>query len=293
MRKGKVSGMRFVVVTGMSGGGKSTALKMLEDAGFYCVDNLPISLLDKFIELIATPGSEITRVALGLDVRAGQSFTEATSILQKQKDAGKELEILFMDASDNALVKRYKETRRVHPLAPEGRVEDGIRLEREMTRGIRNSADYVIDTSNLLTRELKEELDRIFVQNKEYNSLMITLLSFGFKYGIPTDADLVFDVRFLPNPFYVDELKKKTGNDKEVQDFVMQFPESKEFLDKLEDMLKFLIPNYVKEGKYQLVIAIGCTGGQHRSVTLANALYERMKDKDNYGIKLFHRELRE
>lgn len=285
--------MRFVVVTGMSGGGKSTALKMLEDAGFYCVDNLPISLLDKFIELIATPGSEITRVALGLDVRAGQSFTEATSILQKQKDAGKELEILFMDASDNALVKRYKETRRVHPLAPEGRVEDGIRLEREMTRGIRNSADYVIDTSNLLTRELKEELDRIFVQNKEYNSLMITLLSFGFKYGIPTDADLVFDVRFLPNPFYVDELKKKTGNDKEVQDFVMQFPESKEFLDKLEDMLKFLIPNYVKEGKYQLVIAIGCTGGQHRSVTLANALYERMKDKDNYGIKLFHRELRE
>lgn len=285
--------MRFVVVTGMSGGGKSTALKMLEDAGFYCVDNLPISLLDKFIELIATPGSEITRVALGLDVRAGQSFTEATSILQKQKDAGKELEILFMDASDNALVKRYKETRRVHPLAPEGRVEDGIRLEREMTRGIRNSADYVIDTSNLLTRELKEELDRIFVQNKEYNSLMITLLSFGFKYGIPTDADLVFDVRFLPNPFYVDELKKKTGNDKEVQDFVMQFPESKEFLDKLEDMLKFLIPNYVKEGKYQLVIAIGCTGGQHRSVTLANALYERMKDKGKYGIKLFHRELRE
>lgn len=206
--------------------------------------------------------------------------------MQKQKDAGKELEILFMDASDNALVKRYKETRRVHPLAPEGRVEDGIRLEREMTRGIRNSADYVIDTSNLLTRELKEELDRIFVQNKEYNSLMITLLSFGFKYGIPTDADLVFDVRFLPNPFYVDELKKKTGNDKEVQDFVMQFPESKEFLDKLEDMLKFLIPNYVKEGKYQLVIAIGCTGGQHRSVTLANALYERMKDKGNYGIKL-------
>ena len=283
--------MRFVVVTGMSGGGKSTALKMLEDAGFYCVDNLPISLLDKFIELIATPGSEITRVALGLDVRAGQSFTEATSILQKQKDAGKELEILFMDASDNALVKRYKETRRVHPLAPEGRVEDGIRLEREMTRGIRNSADYVIDTSNLLTRELKEELDRIFVQNKEYNSLMITLLSFGFKYGIPTDADLVFDVRFLPNPFYVDELKKKTGNDKEVQDFVMQFPESKEFLDKLEDLIKFLIPNYISEGKNQLVIAIGCTGGKHRSVTLANELYKRLDGNSEYGLKIEHRDI--
>ena len=264
--------MRFVVVTGMSGGGKSTALKMLEDAGFYCVDNLPISLLDKFIELIATPGSEITRVALGLDVRAGQSFTEATSILQKQKDAGKELEILFMDASDNALVKRYKETRRVHPLAPEGRVEDGIRLEREMTRGIRNSADYVIDTSNLLTRELKEELDRIFVQNKEYNSLMITLLSFGFKYGIPTDADLVFDVRFLPNPFYVPDLKRKTGMDSEVYDYVFSFPQTKTFIEKLKSMLSFLLPLYAEEGKSTLVIAVGCTGGHHRSVSVARCV---------------------
>lgn len=285
--------MRFVVVTGMSGGGKSTALKMLEDAGFYCVDNLPVSLIEKFVELIATPDSEITKVALGLDVRAGQSFKEATRILQKQKERGYEFEILFMDASDASLVKRYKETRRVHPLAAGGRIEDGIRQERAMLNGIRNHADYVIDTSNLLTRELKEELDRIFIKNEEYNSLMITLLSFGFKYGIPADADLVFDVRFLPNPYYVDELKQKTGNDKEVQDYVMQFPEAVEFLDKLEDMLTFLIPNYIKEGKYQLVIAIGCTGGQHRSVTLANELYARMKDRGGYGIKLFHREQRE
>ena len=271
--------MRFVVVTGMSGGGKSSALKMLEDAGFYCVDNLPVSLIEKFMELIATPDSEITKVALGLDVRAGQAFSETTSILQKQKEKGYEFEILFMDASDAALVKRYKETRRVHPLAAEGRVEDGIREERQMLSGIRKQADFVIDTSNLLTRELKEELDRIFVKNEEYNSLMITLLSFGFKYGIPADADLVFDVRFLPNPYYIDALKPKTGNDKEVRDFVMQFPESEEFLDKLFDMLQFLIPNYIKEGKYQLVVAIGCTGGQHRSVTLANELYERMKDQ--------------
>ncbi|MGN1148494.1 MAG: RNase adapter RapZ [Lachnospiraceae bacterium] len=285
--------MRFVVVTGMSGGGKSTALKMLEDAGFYCVDNLPVSLIEKFVELIATPGSEITKVALGLDVRAGQSFKEATRILQKQKEKGYEFEILFMDASDAALVKRYKETRRVHPLAAGGRIEDGIQQERAMLNGIRNHADYIIDTSNLLTRELKEELDRIFIKNEEYNSLMITLLSFGFKYGIPADADLVFDVRFLPNPFYIDELKQKTGNDKEVQDYVMQFPEAVEFLDKLEDMLAFLIPNYIKEGKYQLVVAIGCTGGQHRSVTLANELYARMKDRGSYGIKLFHREQRE
>lgn len=284
--------MRFVVVTGMSGGGKSTALKMLEDAGFYCVDNLPASLIEKFVELIATPGSEITKVALGLDVRAGESFKEVTSILQKEKEAGYDFEILFMDASDNALVKRYKETRRVHPLASGGRVEEGIRRERDLLSGIKTQADYVIDTSNLLTRELKEELDRIFIKNEEYNSLMITLLSFGFKYGIPADADLVFDVRFLPNPFYIDELKQKTGNDKEVRDYVMQFEESRTFLDKLTDMLQFLIPNYVKEGKYQLVVAIGCTGGQHRSVTLANELYDRMKDQGGYGIKLFHREVR-
>ena len=284
--------MRFVVVTGMSGGGKSTALKMLEDAGFYCVDNLPVSLIDKFVELTATPGSEITRVALGVDVRAGQSFKEVADILQKQKDAGNDLEILFMDASEKALVKRYKETRRVHPLAPDGRVEEGIRKEREMLKEIRNKADYVIDSSNLLTRELKEELDRIFIQNEEYNNLMVTLMSFGFKYGIPADADLVFYVRFLPNPFYIDELKQKIGNDKEVQDYVLLFQESVEFLDKLEDMLSFLIPNYVKEGKYQLVVAIGCTGGQHRSVTLANALYRRMKEKGGYGVNLFHREVK-
>lgn len=282
--------MRFVVVTGMSGGGKSTALKMLEDTGFYCVDNLPVTLIEKFVELIATPGSEITKVALGLDVRAGQTFSEATRILQKQKEMGYNFEILFMDASDAALVKRYKESRRVHPLAMGGRVEDGIWRERETLNVIKEQADYVIDTSNLLTRELKEELDRIFVKNEEYNSLMITLLSFGFKYGIPSDADLVFDVRFLPNPFYLDELKQKTGNDKEVRDYVLQFPEAVEFLDKLENLLQFLIPNYIKEGKYQLVIAIGCTGGQHRSVTLANELYARMKNQGGYGIKLLHRE---
>ncbi len=278
--------MRFVVVTGMSGGGKSTALKMLEDTGFYCVDNLPVSLLEKFIELIATPDSEITKVALGLDVRAGHSFAGVTDILYKQKEKGYELEILFMDAQDKTLVKRYKETRRVHPLAMEGRIEDGIRQERELLAEIRKKADFVIDTTNLLTRELKEELDRIFIQNEEYNNLMITLLSFGFKYGIPADADLVFDVRFLPNPYYIDELKQKTGNDKEVQDYVMQFPEAGIFLDKLTDMLDFLIPNYIKEGKYQLVVAIGCTGGQHRSVTLAGELYARMKNRGGYGIKI-------
>jgi len=276
----------------MSGGGKSTALKILEDAGYYCVDNLPISLIEKFAELIATPGSEITKVALGLDVRAGQSFEQITKIIQDLKNKEYSIEVLFMDCSEAALIKRYKETRRVHPLAQDGRVEDGVHREKKVLEKIRKNADYVIDTSNLLTRELNSELHRIFVEDEEYNSLMITLLSFGFKNGIPADADLVFDVRFLPNPFYLDELKPKTGNDKEVRDYVMAYDEAKEFLDKLTDMVHFLIPHYVKEGKNRLVIAIGCTGGQHRSVTLANELYERMKNQGGYGIKLFHRDIR-
>ncbi len=283
--------MRFVIVTGMSGGGKSTVLKMLEDAGFYCVDNLPISLVEKFVELISMPNSEVSKVVLGLDVRSDQSFKDATRVLETLKQKGYQFEILFMDADEKVLIKRYKETRRVHPLAPDGRVEDGIRMERKVLENIRKHADYVIDTTNLLTRELKEELHRIFVENEEYNSLMVTVMSFGFKYGIPADADLVFDVRFLPNPFYIDELKYKTGNDKEVQDYVMNNEESAIFMDKLTDMIQFLIPNYVKEGKYRLVIAIGCTGGKHRSVTLANELYKRMKDAGNYGIKLYHRDV--
>lgn len=283
--------MRFVVVTGMSGGGKSTALRMLEDAGFYCVDNLPVSLIEKFVELIATPGGEVSKVALGLDVRAGQAFVDAQKVLEKLRENGYVFEILFMEANNRTLLKRYKETRRMHPLSQGGRIEEGVEKERAILNDIRIRADYIIDTSNLLTRELKEELERIFVKNEEYNNLMITILSFGFKYGIPADADLVFDVRFLPNPFYIDELKHKTGNDKEVQDYVMSFQEAHVFIDKLSDMVEFLIPNYVKEGKYQLVIGIGCTGGKHRSITLANKLYERMKDKIGYGVKIVHRDV--
>ncbi|MDE6974370.1 MAG: RNase adapter RapZ [Lachnospiraceae bacterium] len=283
--------MRFVVVTGMSGGGKSTALRMLEDAGFYCVDNLPVPLIEKFVELIAAPDGEVTKVALGLDVRADQAFGDVQKILENLKANGYLFEILFMEANDKTLLKRYKETRRMHPLSLDGRIEDGVRKERMVLNDIRNKSDYVIDTSNLLTRELKEELERIFVQNEEYNSLMVTILSFGFKHGIPADADLVFDVRFLPNPFYIDELKYKTGNDKEVQDYVMGFPEASVFIDKLADMVEFLIPNYIKEGKYQLVIGIGCTGGKHRSVTLANHLYMRMKNKGSYGLKIDHRDV--
>jgi UPF0042 nucleotide-binding protein len=275
----------------MSGGGKRTALKMLEDMGFYCVDNLPVPLIEKFVELIGAQNREITKVSLGLDVRADQPFEDAQKVLEQCRANGYTFEILFMDCSEAVLMNRYKESRRMHPLSPDGRVEDGIVRERLILEDIRRKSNYVIDTSNLLTRELKEELDRIFIGNVEYNSLMVNIVSFGFKNGIPADADLIFDVRFLPNPFYIDELKHKTGEDEMVQEFVMESADATVFLDKLTDMIGFLVPGYVKEGKYQLIIGIGCTGGKHRSVTLANELYRRMKDKGNYGLKISHRDI--
>ncbi len=284
--------MRFVIVTGMSGGGKLTAQKMMEDMGYYCVDNLPVPLITKFVDLILEPNREITKVVLGIDVRADQPFEEVMEALEKLKQTGFQYEILFMEASDQTLLNRYKESRRMHPLAIGGRVADGIAKERKILEKMKADADYVIDTSRLLTRELKEELDRIFVSNKDYNSLMVNIVSFGFKHGIPADADLVFDVRFLPNPFYIEELKTKTGNDKEVRDYVMSFSEAEAFLQKLTDMISFLIPNYIKEGKNQLIVGIGCTGGQHRSVTLANRLYEQLKDKGNYGLTVSHRDVK-
>ena len=282
--------MRFVIVTGMSGSGKSTALKMLEDAGYYCVDNLPVTLIEKFMELLALPNNEIEKVALGLDVRA-EAFEDVAHILEGLRIKGYQFEILFMNATDATLIKRYKESRRLHPVEPDGRIEDGVAKERILLEEIRKQSDYMFDTSGLLTRELKAELDRIFVDGEEYNNLMVNIMSFGFKHGIPADVDLVFDVRFLPNPYYVDELKTQTGNDKPVQDFVMACEESHVFLNKLADMLYFLIPNYVKEGKYRLVVAIGCTGGKHRSVTLANELYQRMKNQGDYGMTIYHRDI--
>ena len=283
--------MRLVIVTGMSGAGRATALKILEDAGYFCVDNLPVPFVDKFAELTASGNSEITKVAIGLDVRSGKALGQLEQILEHMALKEISYEILFLDASDDVLVKRYKETRRIHPLAESGRIEQGSVLERERLVFLKKHADYIIDTSKLLVRELKQELDKIFIQNREFKNLMITVLSFGFKYGIPSDADLVFDVRFLPNPYYYEELRKLTGNDKEIQDFVMGYDMAHVFLDKLDDMIRFLVPNYVLEGKNQLVVAIGCTGGKHRSVTLSNKLYERLSDQNDYGVKLEHRDI--
>lgn len=283
--------MKVVILTGMSGAGKSTALKMMEDIGFYCVDNLPIPLIEKFVELSETSTDEIQKFAIGVDIRSGNSFEELHKVLDKLDGKGDAPEILYLDAEDRVLVKRYKETRRNHPLSGGGRVENGIALERKKLGLLRKRADYIIDTSQLLTRELRGELEKIFVYNQDYKSLFITILSFGFKYGIPADSDLVFDVRFLPNPYYVEGLRAKSGNDKEIQDYVLQFKEAHEFLEKLTDMVRFLIPNYIIEGKNQLVVSIGCTGGKHRSVTLANELYKRLRDSREYGIKIEHRDI--
>ncbi len=282
--------MKFIILTGMSGAGKSTALKIMEDIGYFCVDNLPIALIEKFAEL-ADPASELQKVAVGVDIRSGQALDNLQGILDHLAATGKSFEILYLDSTDQVLVKRYKETRHLHPLAGGERVDKGIQKERQRMAFLRKRADYIIDTSNMLTRELKAELEKIFVRNQDYKSLFVTVVSFGFKYGIPTDADLVFDVRFLPNPYYVEALRPKTGNDREIQEFVMGFKKAGQFLEKLEDMVKFLIPNYITEGKTQLVIGIGCTGGKHRSVTLANALYQQLRQEEAYGVKIEHRDI--
>lgn len=284
--------MRLIIVTGMSGAGKSTALKILEDFGFYCVDNLPIPLVEQFLDLVLENSGDIKDAALGIDIRTGDDLPELGNILKHWKEKQYEYQVVFLDSSDDTLIKRYKETRRSHPLAVGGRIDRGIVAERKQMAFLKEEADYIIDTSKLLTRELRQELENIFVQGKEYRNLYVTVLSFGFKYGIPVDADLVFDVRFLPNPYYVETLRPKTGNDKDVQEFVMQGGKAQCFLDKLYGMLQFLLPNYVLEGKNQLVIGVGCTGGKHRSVTIANALYERLKGQsDEYGLKIEHRDI--
>lgn len=282
--------MKLLILTGMSGAGKSTAFKMLEDMGYYCVDNLPVQMLKSFVEL-AESGTFEQKIVVGIDVRNGKAMKLLPDILQELDADQKRFSILFLDAEDDVLVKRYKETRRNHPLSGQERIAAGIVKERETIGFLRDEADFVIDTTHLLTRELKEELEKIFVDEAEYKSLFVTIISFGFKYGIPEDADLVFDVRFLPNPYYDTKLRPFTGNDKAIKDFVLKYDEAGTFLNKTTDLIKFLIPNYIKEGKNQLVIAVGCTGGKHRSVCLANEFFEALKDDPSYGLKIEHRDI--
>ena len=282
--------MKLVIVTGMSGAGKTVALKMLEDIGFYCVDNLPISLVDKFVQLVSG-GTDIKKTALGLDIRSGEELENLDEILENWRGSDVDVQVLFLDANDAVLIKRYKETRRVHPLAGAGRLENGIEKEREKLAFLKNEADYIIDTSMLLTTELRKELEKIFLQDARYKNMYVTVLSFGFKYGVPEDADLVFDVRFLPNPYYDEHLRPLTGQVQAVRDYVMRGTTAEIFLKKLYDMIDFLLPNYINEGKNQLVIAVGCTGGKHRSVTIARALYEHLEAVGEYGIRIDHRDI--
>lgn len=282
--------MRFVIVSGMSGAGKSTALNMLEDMGFFCVDNLPVALLPSFGQIAFDRKVDVNQVAVTVDIRNGDQLQGLTNQLEVLYELGIKYEILFLDADESTLVKRYKETRRTHPLAREDRIETGIQRERKMVSFIREKADYIIDTTSLLTRELKQELEKIYVNDEKYSNFIITILSFGFKYGIPADADLVFDVRFLPNPYYDPELRPMTGNDLAIQQYVMRSGDAQIFLDKLEDMLEFLIPHYIDEGKYHLVVGIGCTGGKHRSVTIANGIYNRLENLP-YSVRIEHRDI--
>lgn len=283
--------MEYVLITGMSGAGKTAALKMMEDMGYFCVDNLPVPLLERFFELSESGNGDYDRVALVMDIRNGEALTGLQDMISEFHKKQLNVKILFLDAEDETIIKRYKESRRVHPFSCQERLGAEIIREREFIGFLRERADYIIDTSHLLTRDLKAALEHIFLNDEGFGNLYITILSFGFKYGLPTDSDLVFDVRFLPNPYYVDELREKTGNDEAVFNYVMKSPQTNEFLDKLEDMLRFLIPNYIAEGKNRLIISIGCTGGKHRSVVLANSIFERLQMDRNYGINLNHRDI--
>ena len=281
--------MQLVIITGMSGAGKTIALKTMEDMGYYCADNVPILLIPNFVELIEQ--SENRNAAIGVDIRSGESLPELSRVLDKFEGGATSCTTLFLDANDQVLLKRFKETRRAHPLALSGHIEDGIRKERSLLEWLRNRADYVIDTSGMKTRNLRAQLELIFKGDRVYKNLYLNIMSFGYKYGIPEDADIVMDVRFLPNPFYVEGLRDKTGLASEVREYVLDTADSGAFLTKINELIDFLIPRYIDEGKNQLVIAFGCTGGKHRSVTIAEEVYAHLKEHADYGLNVEHRDI--
>ena len=280
--------MQFTIVTGMSGAGKTQVIRFLEDAGFFCMDNLPPAIIPQLAEMFVSLGGKYDKVAFVIDSRVGDMIGELLDNLKILKENGYEYKLLFVTARDEVLVKRYKETRRTHPVQSAGGLVESIKTERRMLETIYNEADAVVDTSDYSLSQLSKRLREIYsgTNNEEFT---VNVMSFGFKYGLPLDADLVFDVRCFLNPFYVDELKDKTGNDKEVQDYIMATKEAMEFKDKLCDMIKFLLPLYIEEGKSALTVCVGCTGGKHRSVTLANKLAESLHD---YNINVIHRDIK-
>ncbi|WP_409226954.1 RNase adapter RapZ [Gudongella sp. SC589] len=282
--------MDFVVITGMSGAGKSQAMKVMEDMGYYCMDNLPPALLSKFAELTYKSTKEIKKVAVVVDIRGGVFFEDLFQELNELKEMGVGYKILFLDSANETLIKRYKELRRPHPLNPEGNLIDGIKEERRILHQVKGRADYIVDTSKFNLGMLKEELTRIFVEGEERGKLSISVTSFGFKYGVLLDADLVFDVRFIPNPYYIPELKEHSGLEKDVREYVFKWTQTQIFIGKTIEMLEFLIPNYVTEGKTRLVIGIGCTGGKHRSVAIAEEIGNILK-KNGHRVLVDHRDL--
>ncbi len=281
--------IRLVIVTGLSGAGKTQAIKSLEDLGFFCVDNLPPALLGKMAELGSGTGGKIVRMAFGIDLRGGEFFGSTVDALARLELAGYPYQILFLEAADDTLVRRFKETRRPHPLAPEGRILEGIRRERQLLQELRGKATHIIDTTDLSPRKLREEVQRLITDDGEKPPIIVNIVSFGFKYGLPMDADLVFDVRFMPNPHYVEGLRGLTGSNAEVSQYVFRWPAARRFMKEITRLLEFLLPQYVSEGKSQLVIAIGCTGGRHRSVAVTEALAQTLRSK-GYTVATEHRD---
>jgi len=267
----------IVIISGLSGSGKSTAVNALEDMGYYCVDNIPPTLLPTFIELCKNSEKEISKVALGIDIRERVSFDSAPRVIREFKENGYPVDMIFLESSDSTLLKRYKETRRKHPLSNDGNISEGITKERKMLEELKELSNYTIDTSELNVHQLSEIIKNKFKEEGSQN-ILLNIISFGFKHGIPNDADMIFDVRFLPNPYFVESLKNLNGTDKEVLDYIMEKEQSIEFIEKMTEFLDYLIPNYEKEGKAYLTIAIGCTGGKHRSVAIADKVAEHFKD---------------
>ncbi len=282
---------RLVIITGMSGAGKTQVVRVMEDLGYFCVDNLPPALIPKFAELCDQSSGRVSRIALVVDIRGGEFFDELIHVLSELDRESLMAEVLFLEASDTTLIQRYKETRRRHPMAPQGRISEGIRLERDRLEYVRGRSTHIIDTSNLSPAQLKERITELYGGGSEQIKLSINVVSFGFKYGIPLDADMVFDVRFLPNPFYVESLRCKSGEDQEVRDYIVKWPVTHQFLTRLQSFIDFLVPHYVKEGKSQLVIAIGCTGGMHRSVFVAGKIRDSLSDQ-GYQVALEHRDIK-
>lgn len=282
--------VRLVIITGMSGAGKTQVVRAMEDLGYFCVDNLPPMLIPKFAELCAQSAGRVNKIGLVVDIRGREFFDTLVQTLEELEKQGHRYEMLFLEASDETLIRRYKESRRRHPMAPHGRISEGIARERERVDHVRGRATKIIDTSELATSDLRAKITALFTSEHEYQRMNITVVSFGFKYGIPLDADMVFDVRFLPNPFYVESLRRKSGEVTEVGEYIWKWPITQQFMEKVVDFVDFLVPNYIKEGKSQLIIAIGCTGGMHRSVFVAGKIYESIKNK-GYKVNLDHRDM--